>query len=585
MKKQLLLLLISLVNMQMSASDEELSSNLLHEFQQKTEEVQLRSAQQQSIHDHLWMTPFLKKVVSSWAVLTQEAKDAFEIYMTAPTFTGDELVYQSGKFKFHFTINSGVEGEDVDSTDVDNNSVPDYIDAMAVDFQTVATKYHTELGLAEVIYDDDDFYHIYVSGAEAGEGTYGYVLPDHEGIVGDNPSSTESVEMDAAKSFMVMRNHYKGFSEPAKAIRVTAAHEYMHAIQYSYDWEIETWFAEGCATWGEEYVFPGYDDNFQYLSEVFSKPDVSLNVADSEGEDFEGHWYGTFLFVQYLVEQTSGSVIPQIYTELIGNLEDESITSEAIDAVLTQKWSDAFSGFSDLFGSYALSSTILSQNEVFSPFVYKRADVYSSYILDSEHYSYYQEADLSYDGSDLNFASGVGGNSRLMRLSYDPIMLQSTHNFKLAFTPDAYSELEMALVKVGDNNAELLFSDDNYEIAVGDNADWLSYYVVIIRWDSEVDNTESVNYSLNISELTTGIAEKRESLFTITPNPASDFIEIDNAGLIECVQILDLAGRLILSTNVGSTSQIDISTLSSGTYLVKAYDKSSSVMVQKLIVN
>ena len=577
MKKRLLKLTLLLVCLPMAAQNVELSKALLEEFQIKQSSVTDKSINTVTSQDYLWMTPFLHKVMSHWKDLTQEAQDVFEVYTQTPVFSGDELTYEEGKFKFHYTINSGEAGEDVDSTDTNSNNVPDYIESMAADFGVVASKYHTEMGLSEVIYEDDNYYHIYVNGDEAGEDVYGYVSPDPQGIVGDNPSSTDITEIDAARSFMVMRNHYKDFPEPEKALKVTAAHEYMHAIQFSYDWEVATWFAEACATWGEEFVFPGYDDNFQYLSYIFSTPDISLNVDDSEGEDFEGHWYGTFLFTQYMVEHTGAAIIDQIYRALIGDLWEKT-TSEVIDEVLKANWQDSFSGFEDLFGSYALANTILSSDEGFAPFVYARAD---SYYAEVENL-FYDEFYFEFNGTAIAFDSEIDGNGRLMRLSYDPFSLSSTENFKLSLT--AEGDVDMFLVKVGDTDQKIVMTDENGEIKVSDNALWKGYYIAVIRWDTEVTNSASVDYFISVTQLNTGLNDVAQSSVTLVPNPANAYVDLKGVENVEDIRILDVAGRQVAYHDGRLSQRIDLSALSPGTYFVKATVAGKETIVEQLIV-
>lgn len=580
MKQRLLLLLVSLCSLQGYAQNNALSEALLDEFREKQNPVTLKSTHTVDHHQHLWMTPFLKRVVSHWDELTQEAKDVFEVYTTPPTFSGDELIYTSGKFKFHYTLNSSDTGENVASADVDANNTPDYVEDMAAAFGVVQNKYHTQMGLVTPVYTEG-YYHIYINGSEAGDGVYGYVTTEPESIVGDNPNSPDVVEMDAAESFMVMRNNYDGFGDPEKAYKVTAAHEYMHAIQYGIDWEIETWFAEACAVWGEEYVFPGYDDNFQYLTAVFSTPDMALNVDDSEGEEYEGHWYGTFLFVQYLVEQTDSEIVKKIYTELIGDLQDESMTIEAIDKVLEANSDYLFSDFNDVFSSYALANTIISEDEMFSPFVYKRANDYYGYLVTDDVNLYYDEGVLDYTGTDLSFNSNRDGNGTLMRLSYDPFMLYSDQNFKVSLS--SVGQVDMVLVKISATEAQLVVSDENYEINVVDNGQWLLYYLTVIRWDGQETNALSSDYTLNITQATTALNDRPLNSLVLSPNPVDNFFTFATEEPVVELSILDVSGRWIGTRMPNAFNEYDVADLSSGAYLVRI-TLQERVIIQKLIV-
>jgi hypothetical protein len=83
---------------------------------------------------------------------------------------------------------------------------------------------------------------------------YGYCAPD-----------TESVQSSA---YCVLDNDFapRQFgAPPINSLRVTAAHEFFHAIQYGYDSSEATWFMEGSAVWMEDEVYPTINDYRQYV--------------------------------------------------------------------------------------------------------------------------------------------------------------------------------------------------------------------------------------------------------------------------------------------------------------------------------
>ena len=103
-------------------------------------------------------------------------------------------------------------------------------------------------------------------------GLYGYVdrYGTYAGIVGDNPN-TPWTEDDAAASCMVLNQSYAGFaSPPLESLQSTVAHEFNHSIQFGYgdltgDDRPDDIFTEGGATWMEDEVFDGSNDNQYYL--------------------------------------------------------------------------------------------------------------------------------------------------------------------------------------------------------------------------------------------------------------------------------------------------------------------------------
>ncbi len=103
-------------------------------------------------------------------------------------------------------------------------------------------------------------------------------------------------------AYCVLDNDYAAdefpTNTPLENMRVTAAHEYMHAVQFAYDAFEDGWLMEATATWAEDELFDGVDDNVQYLpSGPLGKPRVPLDLSTSP------HWYGDWIFFRYLTER------------------------------------------------------------------------------------------------------------------------------------------------------------------------------------------------------------------------------------------------------------------------------------------
>ncbi|WP_313807239.1 FG-GAP-like repeat-containing protein [Flavobacterium sp.] len=97
---------------------------------------------------------------------------------------------------------------------------------------------------------------------------------------------------------------------------------------------------------------------------------------------------------------------------------------------------------------------------------------------------------------------------------------------------------------------------------------------VIIKWPSGVVDTitnPTINQSLSVAEGSTlGLAENHLGNFTVYPNPAQDFLNIglkNGSETIKSTSIFDISGRLI-KTDDSSNTQINVSNLQSGTYLL-----------------
>jgi len=108
-------------------------------------------------------------------------------------------------------------------------------------------------------------------------GYYGYVAPygTYAGVVGDNPATAWD-DGDAYASCMVLSADYSVFpGTPTAAMQATLAHEFNHSIQFGYGAltganDPDSVFTEGGATWMEDEVFDGSNDNYNYLYPQFN---------------------------------------------------------------------------------------------------------------------------------------------------------------------------------------------------------------------------------------------------------------------------------------------------------------------------
>jgi hypothetical protein len=170
----------------------------------------------------------------------------------------------------------------------------------------------------------------------AQEGLYGYCSPD-----GAAPDTGDG----RAPSFCVLDNDYARSQygiAPINALRVTAAHEFFHAIQFAYDVDEDVWFMEGSATWVEDEVYDSINDNYQFL---YDSPiryprrsaDYSVDIAP----------YGSFIFFKYVAERLrSRTVVRQFWDYADASKNRYSL--QAIRAVMAARktnWTNLFTQF------------------------------------------------------------------------------------------------------------------------------------------------------------------------------------------------------------------------------------------------
>ena len=132
----------------------------------------------------------------------------------------------------------------------------------------------------------------------------------------------------------------------------------------------------------------------------------------------------------------------------------------------------------------------------------------------------------------------------------------------------------------------IAFNDDGNSCSSGqseitfESGSYDSLYAVVEGW-----NLENGEYIINITEeLNVGIDQNLKTGFNLSPNPANDVLNF-SGGLISKVEVFDIQGRKVLSAvNKFGITDLDISFLNSGSYLVKGQCRGKEWKTKKLII-
>ena len=255
---------------------------------------------------------------------THTTSFAGSFYLPAPVKVFEPTVADypniGGKFKFWYV--------DHNKTDAGGNKHETNLTAvkkMAAEFEVVYKKELTDMGYAVPPNDigaadegGDTKFDIYIMDV-GGHSIYGYVSPEALSSAGTN----------SAYGFMVMDNDFVGFpTTPTESMQVTAAHEYHHVVQNGINVYADSWYKEATSTWMEERVYDSVNDNRQYVSSVMGSPETSLDRTGS-------HWYGTWIFNEYLSTRWDDDIVKDIWTELDPVGKDNAL--DAIETVLATK--------------------------------------------------------------------------------------------------------------------------------------------------------------------------------------------------------------------------------------------------------
>lgn len=232
--------------------------------------------------------------------------------------TGEATPFCTPSFCIHYVTST----DDAPSlTDADSDSIPDYVELMAQEFEYVRSVENgaDQMGWRPPVSDG-------TRGGNAKTDVYIKQLGD-QGIFGY--AATEG-SGQTSSAYQVMDDDYSEFAPttPVDARQVTAAHEYNHVLQFAYDTFQNRWMLESTATWAEEQVFPGANDYVGYLRSWADCTSTPLTTGSRSGTTCQRiKMYGSAVWNHWLTagfdrglirsawegSQASGSFAPAAY--------------------------------------------------------------------------------------------------------------------------------------------------------------------------------------------------------------------------------------------------------------------------------
>ncbi len=289
-----------------------------------------------------------------------------------------------------------------------------------------------------------------------------------------------------ATSFMILHSDYtkvRGYeTTPFDAMAVTAAHEFHHASQWTYDaFESEQrvevgglrafpWWLEVSATAMEEIVYDDVNDYYGYLPFWFNNPNVSLR-AFSNAASVDGlHPYASCIWALYLTERHGPAIIREIWDEC-GEVDGFN-TFAAYDSVLIRRagtFRDEWSEF--LVWNYFTGARAASWN-------YDEAAQYPTfYLLDTLTYSQYPVSDTStqlvYPKSPDELAAAY--------MRFESVPSDTPTTFKIIFSADDPPNFADWTIVTGGLSGSLKPTITSHDIfSTIEVADWDSFDEILV---------------------------------------------------------------------------------------------------------
>lgn len=168
---------------------------------------------------------------------------------------------------------------------------------------------------------------------------YGYCAPEQRAV--------------RSSGYCVLDNDYSPTeyrADPEDSLKVTAIHEFFHAVQFGYDAGEDMWFMESTATWIEDTYADAINDNRSYLRYgQLRRPAASLDTFSSTGL---GH-YGNWIFWQFLSERYGNGFVRTVWERAEPRSGVDRYSLQALTSALRNR-----GGFATVFRRYASANAV-----------------------------------------------------------------------------------------------------------------------------------------------------------------------------------------------------------------------------------
>ncbi len=257
------------------------------------------------------LTPLYHGLRRDWVKLTAETQKTLAKYVAAlPPLSGAEappFTSAAGHFQIHYTA-TGVDAPPL--ADVNPaNGVPDWVESVAQEFEFVYSQEIGIMGYSPAPTLPGQPYAVYLKQL-ALIGEFGHTEAD---IPPSPATSTTSVIVIDNDFLDPVYNSTNGDFRGLTGLRVTASHEYHHAIQYGYNYYFDIWYAEASATWIEDEIYPDLNQIYTYVLSYLQNSTLSINTPVSLNT---GGGYGRWMFNRHLAERHGQAIVRSIWERL-----------------------------------------------------------------------------------------------------------------------------------------------------------------------------------------------------------------------------------------------------------------------------
>ena len=275
----------------------------------------------------LWITA---QLLDQWKNLTAIQRQEIQTLIRQHSSQYDKII---GHFRIFYDLSGPNTPMLFDGTGKQIGDALAYVDSVGAIFNHVWNIEIDSLGFQQPPFESgDSCYNISIS--DRGDGDYG-ITNTVDLISGTQIPERYSSNIDIDNDFIGSNYTSKGI----QALRVTAAHEFHHAIQYGYGWweDNEIYAYELTSTWMEDVVYTDVNDYYQYLLDYFVgfHDGLSFNSGNYRG-------YERCILAHFLAKRYGISIMKDVWTAM-----RTQPFLESLDAVLLGRGSSLQAAFGE----------------------------------------------------------------------------------------------------------------------------------------------------------------------------------------------------------------------------------------------
>lgn len=261
--------------------------------------------------------PLKRELKSDWQKLESGTQKTLAKYTGPPQLENPNTITSSGG---HFIIHHATSGTDAPPASYLSNG---WINSVGEVFEYV---YSQEISSMGYLAPPSPPYHVYLKNMSY------FGLTDSDILTGQSATSYITIENDFVEDgFQAsIPGNDSAYDKSIKALQITAAHEFHHAIQFGYNYYFQYWYAEASATWIEDEVYSTVNQLYSYSKPYLRYPSISLDTPVSLST---GGGYGRWIFNRLIAENHGSDIIKSIwirFSQTTGPIIDDKIDDNHI---------------------------------------------------------------------------------------------------------------------------------------------------------------------------------------------------------------------------------------------------------------